>query len=61
MQKPRFMGCFWSLQGKKMPKWHFFKILGAKRNKLLRKHLFIQSRMRQLMLALSTKLTFVSR
>jgi hypothetical protein len=20
MQKPRFMGCFWSLQGKKVPK-----------------------------------------
>jgi hypothetical protein len=29
------MGCFWSLQSKKVPKWHFFKILGAKRNKLL--------------------------
>jgi hypothetical protein len=35
MQKPRFMGCFWSLQGKKVPKWHFFDILRAKRNKLL--------------------------
>jgi hypothetical protein len=35
MQKPRFMGYFWSLQGKKVPKWHFFEILGAKRNKLL--------------------------
>jgi hypothetical protein len=40
MQKPRFMGCCeppvqWSLQGKKVPKWHFFEILGAKRNKLL--------------------------
>jgi hypothetical protein len=35
MQKPRFVGCFGSLQGKKVPKWHFFKILGAKRNKLL--------------------------
>jgi hypothetical protein len=35
MQKPRFMGCFGSLQGKKVPKWHFFEILRAKRNKLL--------------------------
>jgi hypothetical protein len=35
MQKPQFMGCFWSLQGKKVPKWHFFEILGAKRNKLI--------------------------
>jgi hypothetical protein len=35
MQKPRFMGCFWSSQGKKVPKRHFFEISGAKRNKLL--------------------------
>jgi hypothetical protein len=34
-QKPRFMGCFGSLQGKKSPNRRFFGVLRARRNKLL--------------------------
>jgi hypothetical protein len=33
--KTTIYGLLWSLQGKKVPKRHFFEILRAKRNKLL--------------------------
>jgi hypothetical protein len=34
-QKPRFMGCFGGLQGKKPPERRFVEVLCAKRDKLL--------------------------